>query len=119
MNKTRNCNQALTGSQQTSFLPEPDFTPKLPQKNTLAYKALLMMLAGKKISHLDFQDDTSSWRLAAYIDVLSKDGWTIKREDICFSTAVKPKQRYITKYYLDKKIIKKAKKALRGVYAWN
>lgn len=39
--KTRASRQALTGSKQISFLPESDFNPKLPSKNTLAYRALL------------------------------------------------------------------------------
>lgn len=111
MKKTRNSRQAFSGSEQISFLPEPDFNPKVPSKNTLAYKALSMMLRGKKITHRNFNVNTCSWRLAAYIEVLKNDlGWPVQAEDIISRSAKNPKKRYISRYSLSLDTIKKAKK---------
>lgn len=112
-NKTRKCRQALTRShKQLSFLPEVDFSPGLPSKKTLAWRALLLMLKGKKISHLDFQGETNSWRLAAYIDILKKMGWPIMSIDIMHNTSGRCVP--ISLYFLEKEIIEKFKKLSGG-----
>lgn len=111
MKKTRYRRQAFNGSKQLSFLPELDFNPKLPSKNTLAYIALSMMLCGKKITHRNFDVNTCSWRLAAYIDILKNDlGWPVQAEDIISRSEKNPKKRYISRYFLSLDVIKKAKK---------
>jgi hypothetical protein len=111
MKKTRNSCQASSGSEQMSFLPEPDFNPKLPSKNTLTYKALSMMLRGKKITHRNFDTNTCSWRLAAYIEILKNDlGWPVCVEKIMYCPVKKPKKRYVSRYFLSSGVIKKAKK---------
>jgi len=107
MKKTRGSRQALTGSKQISFLPEPDFTPKLPSKNTLAFRALDLMLKGKKISHPDFEVKTSSWRLAAHIHVLKELGWPVQTIEVIHYVAKKPKNRHIRRYYLTHDVIRK------------
>jgi len=115
MKKTRKRVQASTGSKQISFLPEPDFNPKWPSKNTLAYIALMMMLRGKKITHRSFDGKTCSWRLAAYIEVLKNDlGWPVHAEDILHRSVKRPTKRYITRYFLSRDVIKKVRK-MRGV----
>lgn len=111
MKKTRNSRQAFSGSEQMSFLPEPDFNPKLPSKNTLAYKALSMMLRGKRITHRNFDANTCSWRLAAYIEILKNDlDWPVCVEKVVHYPVRKPKKRYISRYFLAPSVIKKAKK---------
>jgi hypothetical protein len=115
LKKTCNSRQASNGSKQTSFLPEPDFTPKLPSKNTLVSQALSLMLEGRVISHLDFQGETDSYRLAAYIHLLIKMSWPIQIEDVPFTAQKKPNNRFIRRYFLDKKIIARAKKIFGGV----
>ncbi|MEO8401060.1 MAG: hypothetical protein ABI597_04590 [Gammaproteobacteria bacterium] len=115
-NKTRYRRQASNGSKQMSFLPEPDFNPKLPSKNTLSFQALYLMLQGRKISHLDFQSETHSYRLAVFIDDLNKLGWPIQKEDIKCSMGKKSKIRNMRLYFLDRKIIAKSKKILGGAH---
>ena len=111
MEKTRSSRQAYNGSKQMSFLPEPDFNPKLPKKNTLPWIALSLMLQGKKITHRSFDNKTESWRLAAVIHQLKKDfGWVIRDKDISQHTEKKPRRRTIRKYFLSLDIIKKFKK---------
>lgn len=110
MKKTRKSLQASAGSKQLSMLPEPDFNPKLPSKNTNTGIALSMMMRGKKITHRNFDDRTSSWRLAAYIGVLKNDlGWPVQNEDVIYHSAKNRKKRYISRYFLSPDIIKKAK----------
>ena len=105
--KTQNRLQARAGSQQLSFLPEPDFNPELPPKNTLTFCALSLLLQNKEITHLDFQLITSSWRLAAYICELKKLGWPVLADEVTHAVSNDPTARSICRYSLDKKIIKK------------
>lgn len=109
MKKTRKSLQALAGSKQLSLLPEPDFTPKLPHRNTLSARALSMMLQGRKISHPDFEDKTSSWRLAAHIYNLNKLGWPVQTIEVEHLAEKKPVKRYIRRYYLAREVINKVK----------
>lgn len=111
--KTQNSRQASTGSnKQLSFLPEPDFNPKLPPINTLPGRALSLMLQGKVISHPDFQDLTCSWRLAAPINKLGNLGWPIERFDVHRS----PHKTPIRKYFLAQETIAKFKKLQGGMH---
>ncbi len=105
--QTRHSRQALNGSKQCSMLPEPNFNPKLPEKDTLEYRALILMLQGKKISHRDFDNITNSWRLAAYILKLKKLGWSIEDENVINFSLKQSKIRYIKKYFLSSGIIAK------------
>jgi hypothetical protein len=98
-------------TRQISFLPEPVFNPKFPSKNTLASRALHMMLCGKKISHPDFEDSTASWRLAAHIFNLNKLGWNVQAIETRHCAPQKPKNRRIYRYFLPRDIIQKIKKA--------
>lgn len=107
ISKTRDRLQATSGSKQMSLLPEPNFKPKLPPKGTLAHRALLMMLQGRKISHPHFQDKTSSWRLAAHVYILKKLGWPIEAIEIPFRIENKPKGCRICRYFLSPDVIQK------------
>lgn len=115
--KTRHRLQANNGSKQISFLAEPDYNPRWPNKNTLLAKALRLMLEGEEITSLNFQDKTSSQRLPAYIDKLSNEyGWPVRREDIAIRLKDKPKKRSFRKYYLDKDFIRVIKEISGGIY---
>lgn len=98
-----------SNQKQTSFLPAPPIKAKMPSPNTLAARALQMLLDGKQISHPDFEDATDSWRLAAPIHDLNKLGWPVETVDIEFSASKKPKTRYIRKYFFTDDFIRNMK----------
>jgi hypothetical protein len=108
--KTRYSRQASNGSKQMSFLSEPDFNPILPPKNTKTDEALQIFLKGEKITSLDFQDETSSQRLPAYVNNLIKLGWPVKSDDVLVFLEKRPNKRIFSQYYLEKNIIRKFKK---------
>lgn len=115
MKKTRKRLQASAGSKQKSLLPEPEFNPKWPRKNTHAHKALCLMLRGREITAFDFQDESSSQRLPVHIDTLSnKLGWPIKREDVPVLFKNAPKIRSVRKYYIENSYIKIVNKLCGG-----
>lgn len=65
-------------AEQGALFEPPPFSPVWPNSASLAGRALDMLLAGKRITHPDFQAATRSWRLAASIDVLrNKLGWPV------------------------------------------
>jgi hypothetical protein len=117
MKKTRNgSRQASAGSKQKSLLPEPDYNPIWPMKGTYLDIALSLMLRGKEITSIDFEDVTESQRLSAYIEKLyNKYGWPVLREDVIVRFEKKPKKRSVRKYYLDKAFISTIKKISGGV----
>lgn len=102
-------------NKQLSLLDEPKFKPTVPEKNTLGHKALCMMLDGRKISHIDFQEVTSSWRLAAHIFKLTKMGWPVERIEVTHTTTHKPKYRRICRYFLSREILNKLTGGLENV----
>ncbi len=112
MKKTRNRQQASKGSKQTSFLPEPDFNPKLPPRNTLIDVTLQILLEGGRITSLDFQNRTASQRLAAYVHELNKLGWPVKANDVAVIVNEKPEIRIVSQYYLEEKSIQQFNKYL-------
>lgn len=115
MKKTRHSNQASNGSKQLSFLPEPDFNPKWPTKNTFSYLALELLLQGKEITALYFENESSSQRLPAYINILcNKLGWPVQREDVTITLRKKPKRRKFRQYYFKKEFISNLKKITGG-----
>jgi len=88
--------------EQLSFLPPPSFSPTWPQKNTLADRALGMLMDGKHIDHPDFENSTQSWRLSAVILTLRTLGWPVESIDIPSPTEHSP-GRVISLYRLDGK----------------
>ncbi len=101
MKKTStNCTPTGAFGEQLSFFPPPPFCPTWPTKNTLADKALEMLLNGQMINHPEFENSTQSWRLGAVIFTLRTLGWPIETIDIPSPTEETP-DRMIALYRLD------------------
>jgi hypothetical protein len=105
--KTRSSRQAYNGSEQLSFLPQLDFNPNMPGKNTKKHQALDLLLRGKEICHRRFDKKTDSYRLAAYIRDLKKMGWPILDYWITQRVSKKPKLRRYKRYYVPQHLIKR------------
>lgn len=93
--------------EQLSFLPPSPFSPTWPQKNTLADRALGMLMDGKHIDHPDFENSTQSWRLSAVILTLRTLGWPIETIDIPSPSEQCP-DRVIALYHLPGKYVAEA-----------
>lgn len=93
--------------EQLSFLPPPPFCPTWPTKNTLADRALGMLMDGKHIDHPDFENSTQSWRLGAVIFTLRTLGWPIETIEIPSPTEQCP-DRVIALYHLPGKYVAEA-----------
>ena len=93
--------------EQLSFLPPQPFSPTWPQKNTLADRALGMLMDGKHIDHPDFENSTQSWRLSAVILTLRTLGWPIETIDIPSPSEQCP-DRVIALYHLPGKYVAEA-----------
>lgn len=93
--------------EQLSFLPPPPFCPSWPTKNTLADRALGMLMDGRMIDHPDFENSTQSWRLGAVIFTLRTLGWPIETIEIPSPTEHSP-DRVIALYHLPAKYTAKA-----------
>jgi hypothetical protein len=85
--------------EQLSFLPPPPFFPTWPKKNTLADRALGMLMDGRMIDHPDFENSTQSWRLGAVVFILRTLGWPIETIEIPSPTEQSP-DRIIALYHL-------------------
>lgn len=86
---------------QLSFLPMPPFNPKWPARHTLAYKALVLLLEGRKVSHPTFVAHTGSWRLAAHVFMLKRLGWPVEKDAIDYEPHdSETPNRHIGLYYL-------------------
>lgn len=96
-----------TLGEQLSFLPPPPFNPTWPMRDTLADKALGMMMDGRMIDHPDFENNTRSWRLGAVILKLRTLGWPIETIDVPSPTEDTP-DRIIALYRLPSKYISQA-----------
>ena len=90
--------------EQLSFLPPPPFCPTWPTKNTLADRALGMLMNGRMIDHPDFENSTQSWRLGAVVFTLRTLGWPIETIDIPAPTEQTP-DRVIALYHLPVKYV--------------
>jgi hypothetical protein len=84
---------------QLSMLPEPEFSPLMPPSATLADKLLRRLLDGESLTHRDFEDVTSSWRLAAYVHDLRELGWPVDTQEIAAPSPECP-SRVIARYSL-------------------
>lgn len=91
--------QALTGFEQMSLLPEPDFNPIKPKPNTLPARCLSQMLRGQHFTHPQFEQMTESWRLSAVVYDLREMGWPVESVDVPAPTKACP-TRTISRYYL-------------------
>ena len=93
-----------TNGEQLSFLPPSPFCPTWPTKNTLADRALGMLMDGRMIDHPDFENSTQSWRLGAVVFTLRTLGWPIETIDIPAPTEQTP-DRIIALYHLPVKYV--------------
>ena len=72
---------AWASGEQLTLLDAPPFCPGWPQRNTLADRALKLLLDGRALDHPDFIDGAGSWRLAAVVFQLRTLGWPIETID--------------------------------------
>lgn len=72
--------QASSGFEQMSFLPEPDFNPRWPNPATQPGIALARMLKGERLTQPSY--GLECWRLAAYIKELDYRGWPVEVQDV-------------------------------------
>jgi hypothetical protein len=101
--------------EQLSFLPPPPFCPTWPSRNTLADRALAMLMDGRMINHPEFEDSTQSWRLGAVIFTLRTLGWPVETIYKPSPTVDRP-DRVIALYRLDGKYTAMALAANGGQY---
>lgn len=100
--------------EQLTLLDPPPFCPSWPKNGTLADKALRLLLDGKAFNHPDFQGDSDSWRLAAYVGKLRELGWPIQTIKM-LSPSRKNPGRTIARYQLPSRYIAQALASSRGV----
>jgi hypothetical protein len=94
--------------EQISFLPPPPFCPTWPKKNTLADRALGLLIDGRMTDTPDFQKVTASWRLADVVCDLRDLGWPIESIDIPAPTKDR-QNRFIALYRLPSKYAAQAR----------
>lgn len=70
------------GIGQGELFEPPPFSPTYPNPSSLEGRALSMLLAALEIEHSDFERETGSWRLGAYIETLRDKGWPIETQNI-------------------------------------
>lgn len=73
-----------------SYLLPTQVAPILPKSGTFKHKALVAVIADPT-TQLDFK---YSWRLAAYIEELIKDGWAIASDWVTVAGCHAPIKRY-------------------------
>ena len=91
--------QAMSGEvgEQLALIDPPPFSPQYPQQSSLAFAALKTLLSGKAITHPEFEDETRSWRLGAYVFTLRALGWPVITKEIHSPTPDAP-DRVIARY---------------------
>lgn len=83
---------------QLSLLPEPVAAPTLPGPG-LVKVAWRMFMSGRSLTTPDFQEETGSWRLAAYVNDLKVLGWPIQSAEVLRPIPENP-HRHIALYWL-------------------
>jgi hypothetical protein len=75
------------------------FSPKIPECSSNAVFALALLLADCTLTSPEFQSLTQSWRLAAYVHTLRRNGWRVETVMI---PALSPKRpfRKIARYVM-------------------
>jgi hypothetical protein len=99
--------------EQLTFIDAPPFCPTWPKPNTLADRALRMLLDGKVFDHPDFLDGCGSWRLAAVVFQLRALGWPIETVEIPSPSEEHP-ERMIALYRLAPKFVARALAMMAG-----
>ncbi len=93
MRKEKDRPEAALQNQSGQTIKQGDSTtPRLPHIGTMHSRALARLLAGRKIDHHQFQNETGSYRLSRDIHVLGvRYGWRIERAE--YQRAVRDGQR--------------------------
>jgi hypothetical protein len=107
MNKTPERRQAQSGVQaeQMHLFEPPPFSPNWPKPETLAGRALALLLEGREISHPEFERISGSWRLSEPVRALRHDfGWPVCSNDLPAPTDEHP-DRVISFYYLPAQVL--------------
>jgi hypothetical protein len=68
--------------EQLSLMDLPPLCPKLPTRNSLAYRALKLFVDGEVLDHRDFFQGSGSWRLAAVVFRLRVLGWPVETIEV-------------------------------------
>lgn len=87
--KTPERRQASSGvvGEQLTLLDPPKLSAEWPKSSTLAERALRFLLNGEGITSPEFQSETKSWRLAAYVRTLKRGGWPVESAGVPFPPA--------------------------------
>lgn len=100
--------QALTGAgEQLTLIDPPPFCPTYPKQGSLPHLALSALLAGNHIDHGDFIESAESWRLAAAVHELRKQGWPVETIPVRRPSRTCP-ARVIARYQLSSACISQA-----------
>ena len=99
--------------EQLSFLDPLPFCPTWPKRNSLADRALKLLLDGKVFDHPDFLAGSGSWRLAAVVFQLRALGWPVSTIEVPSPTKEHP-GRTIALYKLPQKFVAQALALMAG-----
>jgi hypothetical protein len=100
-------------SEQLTFLELPPFCPTWPKRNSLADRALKLLLDGKVFDHPDFLAGSGSWRLAAVVFQLRTLGWPVTTIEVPSPTE-QHRGRTIALYKLQSKFVARALALMSG-----
>lgn len=96
-------------AEQLSFFPQPEFCPIRPQKDSNAFKALVLMLEGP-ITQIEWLEHRLGWRLAATINELVNLGWKpvskrvrVASKVIASYSLTKPAQKTVQRMLLEQR----------------
>lgn len=78
----------------------PRIKPRMPRPGTLAYEAIMMMVAGEVVNRDTFHTKTGSHGLPQVINPLRNDLWAIDGYDLPVPLPKRP-NRKLTHHYLD------------------
>jgi hypothetical protein len=88
------------GTEQGELFEPPPFSPTYPPRSSLAGEALFLLLAGRTLTHPEFESITGSWRLSEPVRALRHDyGWPVQTIEIPAPTEERP-DRTIAKYMM-------------------
>jgi hypothetical protein len=94
------------GIGQGELFEPPTFSPTYPKPSTLAGEALALLLAGRTLTHPEFEERTNSWRLSEPIRALRHDfGWPVETIELPAPTAERPR-RVIAEYKMPEWVLR-------------
>lgn len=89
----------MSAAEQLPLFALPVAAPTWPTRGTLAEKALIELLDGRKLDHPTFEAETGSWRLAALVFQLRALGWPVQTLER-FAPSIECPSRVIGVYHL-------------------